>query len=43
MTPSMMKIHAQPGLPPSPSKFAIAAARSPPNDPENAAAEKKIA
>jgi hypothetical protein len=42
-TPSMMKIHAQPGLPPRPSRCAIAAARRPPKDPEKAAAEKKMA
>jgi len=44
MMPSMMKIHAHPGLPLCPSRFAlIAAARRPPKEPENAAAEKKIA
>lgn len=35
--------HAQPGFPPMPSIFAIAAASSPPNEPATAAAEKKIA
>jgi hypothetical protein len=38
-----MKIHAQPGLPPIPSIFAIAAASKPPKLPASAAAEKKIA
>jgi hypothetical protein len=42
-TPSMMKIQAQPGRPPLPSRRSIAAARRPPKDPETAAAEKKIA
>src|SRR5436190_285906 len=41
--PSRMKIHAQPGFPPTPRILAIAAARSPPNDPATAAKEKKIA
>jgi len=40
---SMMKIQAQPSLPPIPSINAIAAASNPPNEPANAAAEKKIA
>jgi hypothetical protein len=43
MIPSMMKIHAQPGRPPRPFRFSIAAARRPPKDPETAAAEKKMA
>jgi hypothetical protein len=43
MIPSIMKIHAQPGRPPRPFRLLIAAARRPPNEPENAAAEKKIA
>jgi hypothetical protein len=41
--PSRMKIHAHPGLPPTPSMFSMAAASSPPNDPARAAALKKIA
>lgn len=41
--PSMMKIHAQPGRPPRPSIFVMAAARRPPKDPETAAAEKNMA
>ena len=38
--PSRMKIHDQPGLPPTPSIFAIAAARSPLNAPAMVAEEK---
>lgn len=41
--PSRMKIHAHPGIPALLSSLKIAAARRPPNDPENAAAEKKMA
>ena len=41
--PSKMKIQAQPGLPPTPSKLAIAAASRPPKLPARAAAEKKMA
>src|SRR5436190_3011031 len=41
--PSRIKIHAQPGLPPTPFILAMAAARSPPNDPATAAKEKKMA
>jgi hypothetical protein len=41
--PSTMKIHAQPGRPARPLSFSIAAASKPPNEPEKAAAEKKIA
>jgi len=43
MMPSIMKIHAQPGRPPLPFRFSIAAARRPPKEPEKAAAEKKMA
>jgi hypothetical protein len=43
MIPSIMKIHAQPGLPSRPFRLLIAAARRPPKLPEKAAAEKKIA
>jgi hypothetical protein len=39
----MMKIQAQPFMPPMPSINAIAAASSPPNDPASAAAEKNNA
>jgi len=38
-----MKIQAQPGFPPIPSIFDIAAASSPPKAPEAVAAEKKMA
>ena len=41
--PSRMKIHAHPGLPPTPSIFTMAAARRPPKEPASAAAEKKMA
>jgi len=41
--PSRINIHAQPGFPPTPSIFAMAAARSPPKDPAKAAAEKNTA
>jgi hypothetical protein len=41
--PSMMKIQAQPPLPPTPSMVEMALARRPPNAPAAVAAEKKIA
>jgi len=41
--PSRMKIHAQPGFPPTPSMLAMAAASKPPNEPAKAAALKKMA
>ncbi|KAK5624632.1 hypothetical protein RRF57_000347 [Xylaria bambusicola] len=41
--PSKMKIHRQPSRPPLPSSFSIAAANKPPKEPDNAAAEKKMA
>ena len=41
--PSKMKIHAHPCFPPIPPILPIAAASKPPNDPDTAAAEKKIA
>jgi hypothetical protein len=41
--PSTIKIHAHPGRPALPLRFWMAAAKRPPKEPENAAAEKKIA
>lgn len=41
--PSMINIHDQPLLPPTPSIFPIAAASRPPKEPDTAAAEKKMA
>jgi hypothetical protein len=38
-----MKIQAQPGLPPTPSIFDMAAASKPPKDPARAAIEKNMA
>lgn len=42
-SPSKMKIQAHPLLPPMPSICPIAAASKPPNEPDTAAAEKKMA